>query len=357
MRKLAKLALAFVCMMLAAAAAGEVQASAKILDVQRIPEWKVKSADVGGTLLFSDSPEIVTKDGILYEDTVKGKARLLYYHLNGTKAPKKISVVLYNPTNQDVNVTISNYGMGGPSEDYLYVGKTTQEQYFRGNKIAFVHVPAYGRRLLSPKFDQFIVEPEKLVYGVFDFEAPAPVKVSVLMSPSTADPLRFIHYASVLPADASHLRGTFTGMDRVIRAEPAYDGNRYGPVAITLADGAKERYRTGIDATDQSIVENYGNYGVLYDIQIPTTGTGKTKYYLNPNGGVYAGAVAIKAGEYGKFIMVSTPSDKAFIGDGNRVTDLAYLGEFKNDKPIWIRFSPPGASNLPARLILVPSEG
>ena len=43
---------------------------------------------------FSDSPETVEKDGILYQDTVKGNARLLYYHVNGTKQDKKIAVVI-----------------------------------------------------------------------------------------------------------------------------------------------------------------------------------------------------------------------------------------------------------------------
>lgn len=357
MKRMTNLAFIFVAAVFLVALAQLGEARAKKINIENIPEWKVKSADVSGTLIFSDSPEIVPKDGILYEDTVKGKARLLYYHLNGTKALKKIVAVLENPTDQDINITITNYGMGGPSEDYLHVGKTTQEQYFNGKKIAFVHVPAKGRRLLSPKFDEIIVQPEKLVYGVFDFESPSPVKVSVMMMPSTADPLKFIDRARVLPADKSHLRGTFTGMDRIIKAEQIYDGKRDGAVAVTLADGKKDLYRTGIDATDNSIVENYGNYGVLYQVHIPTTGVGSTKYYLNPCGGVYAGALGIRRGVYGGYQMISTPSDKAFFGDGNRVTDITYLGEYRNTNSLWFEFSPPGASNLPARLILMPAQG
>ena len=51
--------------------------------------WKQKDDDT--TLLFSDSPETVEQDGILYQDTVKGDTRLLYYHLNGMKEDKKNS--------------------------------------------------------------------------------------------------------------------------------------------------------------------------------------------------------------------------------------------------------------------------
>lgn len=322
-----------------------------------LPEWEVRSADVGGTLLFSDSPETVEKDGILYADTVQGKVRLLYYHLNATKVPKKIVAVLENPTNQDMNVTISNHAMGGPSADYLYVGKTAQQEYFKGNNIAFAHVPAYGRRLLHPKFDQTIVEPEKLVYGIFDFEAKYPLKVSVMMLPVNEDPLRFIDRAQVLPADKSHLRGTFTGMDRILKGVKPYDGIKDGSVAITLADGILDRYRTGVDATDGSIVENYGNYGILYKIQIPTKGAGNTKYYLNPQGGVYAGALTVRQGTYGRGEMIPTPLNKAYFGDGKRTTDLTFLGEYNNFSSIWFDFSPPGASNLPTRLILMPSAG
>lgn len=326
------------------------------LNVEALPEWPVKTADVGGVLLFSDSPEIVPKDGILYEDTVKGEARLLYYHLNGASAPKKIVAVLQNPTDEELEVEISNYAMGGPSDDYLYVGKTTQQQYFSGKKIHFVRVPAKGKRLLHPKFDAVVVNPGKLVYGVFDFTAPSPVKVSVMMSPVSADPLKFISRAEVLPADASHLRGTFVGMNRVVQSERIYDGKKDGPVAVTLADGKLDRYRTGIDATDGSVVENYGNYGVLYQIHIPTKGMGTTKYYLNPCGGVYAGALAAKEGRHADYRMISTPDGKAFFGDGSRVTDTTYLGEYSNFNAPWFEFSPPGASNLPARLVLVPSE-
>lgn len=326
------------------------------IDLDNLPEWKMRSADAGGTLLFSDSPEIVKQDGILYSDVVRGSARLLYYHLNGTKQPKKIVAVLENSGREDVNVTITNYGMGGPSSDYLYVGRTTQQQYFRGGNVAFAHVPARGKRLLLQKMNDIVVEPEKLVYGVVDFDAPAPVRVTVLMLPVTEDPLQFVSKAKVLPADASHLRGTFAGMDRVLKSDKIYDGKEHGPVAVTLADGVLDRYRTGIDATDGSIVENYGNYGVLYHIHIPTKGGGSTKYYLNPRGGVYSGAMTMRLGAHASGKLLSTPRDRAFFGEDAKTDDITYLGEESNFRSVWFEFSPPGASNLPARLILVPGK-
>lgn len=360
MRNLSKLVAVFVFAIFLSLTLTTEAASKAVNKVQNnfinLPEWKVMTADVGGTLLFSDSPEIVTEDGILYSDTVQGKTRLLYYHLNGTKLPKKIVAVLENTSEQDVDIVINNYAFGGPSKDYLYVGKSTQEQYFRNNNIGFAHVPAHGKRLLSVKLDKIVVDPETLVYGVFDFNATVPLKVTMLMLPVDENPLTFVDRAKVLPKDQAKLRGTFTGMDRIMQSQRVYDGKKDGAVAITLADGKIDRYRTGIDATDGSIVENYGNYGVLYKINIPTKGLGKTNYYLNPRGGVYAGAINIKKNSEGKGEMISTPFNKPFFGEDNRVTDVTFLGQYDNFNQLLIEFSPPGASNLPARLILEPQE-
>jgi hypothetical protein len=145
-------------------------------------------------------------------------------------------------------------------------------------------------------------------------------------------------------------------MDRIIKADKPYSSRRDGAVGITLADDRHDRYRTGIDASDGAIVQNYGNYGVLYKILIPTEGNGRTSYYLNPRGGVYAGAIAVRRhGINGRPELILTPDKKAFMGErGTR--ELAYIGTFSDSEEIWFEFSPPGASNLPARLILVPEK-
>ena len=54
---------------------------------------EVSSRDSGGTLIFSDSPEYVRKNGILYTDTVSGDARILFYHLNDTGVRKRFAII------------------------------------------------------------------------------------------------------------------------------------------------------------------------------------------------------------------------------------------------------------------------
>ncbi len=85
-------------------------------------------------------------------------------------------------------------------------------------------------------------------------------------------------------------------MDRFVTSDRMYDPQKDGVVYFSLADDKNDLYRIGVDATDGSIVKNYGNYGVLYSIHIPTRGTDKTRYFLKPCGGVYAGVVTARTG-------------------------------------------------------------
>ena len=204
--------------------------------------------------------------------------------------------------------------------------------------------------------NQTIVEPGQLVYGVFDFETTVPIKVSVVMLPAEDDPVQFLSRARVLPADSHRLRGTFVGMDRIVKSDQIYDSSKDGAIYIPLADDKNDEYRTGIDATDGSIVKNYGNYGILYKIHIPTKGMGKTKYYLMPRGGVYAGAMTVGRAMNSSKDMLLTPADRIFFGEKINVNELAELGTYNDFSSTWFEFSPPGASNLPVNLVLIPAE-
>ena len=334
-------------------------------------EWDVDTEDTGGTLLFSDSPEYVTEDGILYEDTVTGDARILYYHLNNTNARKKVAVVLQNSGDSSVVVRVTRGGASRPSSDYLEVGKGTQLAYFQSRSERLLYVQRGTRRVLEPEMEHTVLEPGQLVYGVYDFHADGPVKVSVLMYPANADPVAFIAQAHVLPKDGQRLRGTFQGMNRVIKGR-TYNPDRDGVVYIPIGDNRQDVFRTGVDATDGSLVTNVGNYGVLYRLQIPTTGREATQYYLTPLGGVYAGAMSVDFGHGAS--LLETPGGRLFFGDAippdsdddraarlagkDRLkvsAELSDLGSYHSSVQPSFEFSPPGASNLPVQIILMPA--
>ncbi len=78
------------------ALAGAAEAGPETLDILKLPEWPVTANSYGGKLLLSDSPEMVTADGIMYQDTVEGDARLFFHHVNATDKARKIVVLLEN---------------------------------------------------------------------------------------------------------------------------------------------------------------------------------------------------------------------------------------------------------------------
>ncbi len=336
--------------------------------------WPVESKDEGGTLLFSDSPESVTEDGILYQDVVKGEARVLYYHLNSSDSDKKVAVVLQSADDQPVIVRVTRGGMSDPGPDYLHVGKMTQRAYFEGEAYGDIYIGRGRHRLLQENMDTTILHPGDLVYGVYDFSTNRPVKVSVIMYPADANPYEFLEQAHVLPKDEQRLRGTFHGMNRVITSEKVYDPASDGIVYFPLADDIHDLYRTGIDATDSSEAKNYGNYGILYKLQIPTMKGGATQYYLSPLGGIYAGAMTVCT-DGTQRRMIETPYEKPYFGDATPPesdatqkareeglailtddTELADLGSYEDDTPVTFEFTPPGASNLPVNIIMMPAE-
>lgn len=334
--------------------------------------WDVQTKDTGGTLLFSDSPEYVNRDGILYSDTVQGDARVLFYHLNNTDVTKKVAVVLENHSDQYTIIHVTRGGMSQPSSNYLEVGKGTQVEYFDQQLNGKIYIGKGEKRLLQDDMDSTVLQPGQLVYGVFDFSSKQPVRVSVIMYPADANPLDFIKDAVVLPKDEHRLRGTFRGMDRIISSSRAYDPRRDGIVYIPIGDNERDTYRTGIDATDGSLVTNYGNYGVLYRISIPMRGDYSARYFLSPLGGVYAGAMRVDYGRRSNLLL--TPGGRTYFGDAtppesqgevkardegtatlSHYTELADLGTYDSKSEPSFEYSPPGASNLPVNLILMPA--
>ena len=327
----------------------------------------VEVLDTGGTLLFSDSPEYVQEDGILYTDTVTGDARILFYHLNDTQERKKIAVILENVSNKTTTVEIKRGGYSAPSTDYLTVGKTTQSIYMQNNFHDSLKLKSRERKLLQKDFDLTTIEPGNLVYGVYDFHAPQPVQVFILMYPEYAEPFTFLANAKILPKDEQRLRGTFKNMNRIIRLQNDYDPAKDGIGYVMIGDEVNDTFKKGIDATDGSKVVNEGNYGINYTLEFRTKSL--TRFCLSPLGGVYAGAIRFKyKNDSG---MIPTPNGRIYFGEKTppepesvriareeglalftKNLELAELGRYEGK--VFFEYSPPGASNLPVHFVLLP---
>ncbi len=341
--------------------------SLHVAEPQPMKLLSAEATNTGGTLIFSDSPEYLKRPGILYTDIVKGDARVFYYHLNDTKQKLKVAVVLESVGGQYSVVRVTRRAVADPDQTYTKVGKGVQQDFFADNqKTDRLYIAPEERRLLLEKPDKTVVLPGTLASGMADFTASAPVRVTVLCYPSGEDPLKYVEEAEILPADEHKLRGTFVGMDRILRLEK-YDPEEDGVACVVLGDGERDKYSEGIDATDGSLATNVGNYGVLYRIEARSRQ--KTRFFMSPMGGGFAGVVRVEAGAEEPRLF-SVPAGRIAFGeksvhppfDKDGMTtllpsvELAPLGDYRAKPPVFFEMSPPGASNLPVMLILAPED-
>lgn len=330
-----------------AAAYGEI----RLDKIERLPEWEMKSISFGGKLLLSDSPEMVEEDGILYQDKVEGQTRLFFYHVNASKTAKTMEVMLENKGQEAAHVNVSNSSLGGPGYAWFAVGKETQMKYLTGTPSYQITIPPGGVVPLSAKISETAVLPNMLIHGIYDFTVDHPIQIKVMMLSILEDNVKFSKTAQVLPADQWHLRGTFEGANRKLTSAEPYDPVLYKAVGITLADNEIDPYLQGIDATDGSKVVNYGNYGVVYDIAPPGRNGRRISYYLVPMGGCYAGGLGIHHPEV-DWSPMPTPRGKVYFED-NKWKEFSFLGTYDKSESLSFTFSPPGASNLPVKLVII----
>lgn len=330
---------------------------------------EVFSRDSGGTLIFSDSPEYVRKNGILYTDTVEGEARILFYHLNDTGVRKRFAIIFENMSDRRNFIEFTRGGLSAPNKNYFSVGKIAQTMYMENEFKDSIELIPYERRVYQPYDDYFLLNPGQLIHGVCDFVANRPVRVFLMMYPENANPLEFLRYAEILPKDEQRLRGTFKNMNRTLTLKRPYDWERDGLGYILIGDNVNDLFKRGIDATDGSEVINYGNYGINYTLNFRMKFP--TRFCLSPLGGHYAGAMRYKY--FSASGVIQTPDFRLYFGDRTppeppsvaqaRVdgvslitdtTELSELGSYRGQ--VSFEYSPPSASNLPVNIVLMPSR-
>ena len=356
-----KRAAARLCCMLSVFAFGAGTAEADTAmgkwDDAEIKAFPMRQWDDGGTLLFSDSPEYVREDGILYADVVQGKARLYYYHVNDTKKPKRVVALAENVFGRLNAIEIEHGIISPPSEDYFHVGKHSQELYYGSKRADWQVFATHKTKLLSEDMAEHILKKDELICGIYDLDAKHPVRIYVLACPAKADPVEFLQHAKARKKDHVCLRGTYPASERNLRAEQPYNPQQDGVAGFLLADGVTDRFQQGTDALDGSSVVDVGNYGLNYHIDIPTAGEGKFRCYLRPLGGPYAGVMTVRAGE-ASAAPHFVPSNRPIFeeGNGKTVSESELLGVFEAGETLHFEYSPPGASNLPVQIVLAPEK-
>ena len=311
-----------------------------------------------GTLLFSDSPEYPTENGILYGDKVNGDCRMYFYHVNQSNIPRKIVVIAYNPEDTDETVIVKKCQYARPSTEYYEVGKELSRLYYESNNIFDkVVVPAHGYALLGSRLDKVKVLPDQLFSGIVDMELPTAMYVSSMILPFNEDPLEFVRKQIYLPSDSVKLRGTFWGMNRYMSTLIPYL-SLDGIGSIRIAGDVLDYFLVGRDAMDNRVSKNVGNYGVDYTIRLRTKGEGNFHLYFNPMGGEYAGVIELMymdAEQKEVKKIVELPSDRLSMGKDDPY-QMQYLDSVPAGTDVIMHMMPPGAANLPIRIIVVPDK-
>jgi hypothetical protein len=240
------------------------------------------------TLIFSDDPEDVTADGILYQDTLKKGVpyRIYVYHANGSASPRKFSVVLSNAPGASATVLVQREATASPSSAYLALGKQVAFAYMNARPAAprTVLVPTSGRVVLDAALEKPVAN-KQLVHGIYDVVTDTDITLSVVSVPSTESPVARLPALSVLPFDGKHDRGTFPEVDVTLVISPFDSSMR----RIRLGDGITLENAKGTDATRATSVTLRGNFGALYTL---VGGVASALLGISARGGAWTGVVA-----------------------------------------------------------------
>jgi hypothetical protein len=239
------------------------------------------------TLIFSDDPEDVSADGILYQDTLKKGVpyRIYVYHANGSAMPRKFSVVLSNTQAVAATLQVQREATANPSGAYLAIGKQVAVAYMNARPAAprSVRVPSSGRVVLDGALEKPVAN-KQLTHGIYDVVTDVDVTLSVVSVASADSATLRLPSLSVLPFDGKHDRGTFPEADVTLVLSP-FDGLMR---RIRLGDGLTLEDAKGVDATRSANITLRGNFGALYTI---LGGTEAASLGVSARGGAWTGAL------------------------------------------------------------------
>ncbi|MCX7970610.1 MAG: hypothetical protein N3A57_03500 [Negativicutes bacterium] len=310
------------------------------------------SADYQGTLLLSNSPESVPRSGVLYRDTVGGFVRIFIHHLNDTPFEQRLAVVLENGA-KDNRIEVLRRAAAGPDPNPLVTGKQAQGMYFSYNQPPAVVELGTGQSAeLDCQLSDKIMATGDVVTAVVDFYAASPVTVRVMMLRPHVSADKFAVVADELSGDGRHPRGTFPGTERIMNLKQVFVASKVMLGGITLGDGMLDSFQRGYDAVSGQPAVNHGNYGLNYNIFIPTADNGERfTVYANARGSHFAGYCVWRYGDERQ--IVPLPREQLSFGDSPWSGYFALAGAETSGRPLWLTMSPPGGSNMPVRLILV----
>ena len=312
-------------------------------EVLSYPVLPADRRDEAIPLLVSNSPEEVTRSGVLYADVVNGPVRLLVHHLNGMPAPARLVLLATNVGTAPLHLKVERLG-DVASRVVAVLGQVSLMEFWLASAGEQVRLePGQVVALYS----SVLLAPGQGINLMADLWASGQVALAVAMIEEALLPqltneglASLITLLPNLEPDATHIRGTFPSAQRSLRVR--LEGN-VGRVVI--GDGIHDPAPVGVDALTGQPVRLRGNYGITYQIMLE--GAQNTVGAFSPRGGVYAGAIRVNG------LLQPVPNNGVLLRPDN---PMIFFRERHNDR-ILIEFIPASGANLPVNLVLYRLQG
>ncbi len=306
------------------------------LEMLQLPAVEPATTMSREMLMVSNSPEVVTREGILYADTLHGTARLYYHHINGSTVKQHVYLLATNQGLDTATVTIRKKATAGPG-DPMAAGRAATYRYLAtgAEQARTIYLAPGESKILNEGHKP--IAPGLCVHGIFDIHTDREVLFSVVAT-ENGDPITAYSDLSTLPPDGKHIRGTFPQANRFLPVH-LYENK---PARLVIADGGGDSFLYGRDGATNLLGYNKGNYGVSYEITIESKH--RMGVFFSPRGGPFAGAAT----------WDGQPFYLPNRGVLNPPNQGALLGIIEPGQQKTLRFMPPAASYLPINLVFIP---
>ncbi|MCM3746492.1 stalk domain-containing protein [Paenibacillus pasadenensis] len=315
--------------------------------IKDIPKIKYGIESEPSKMMRSNSPELWTSEGIAFDDQFDGKVRMLFHNKNTLGYNVKMYLAVTNEGFQTSRFGVKATGMGGPDPSEIRTGKLSTIRYLTAlnNNVpeTFIDVKPGQTELVLQEISAVPIKPGMVYSAYADVSASSTLRFRVIVVADGKDPLAEMDSMELMPADGKHTRGSFNNTDRDLIVDGVIGEQ---PQQILLGDNNYDPYLDGYDNTDGSLQLNRGNFGVLYKMSI--TLAPRTVVYLNPRGGLFAGAFIIN----GQLVPVTNNEQ---LKDQNEGAVLYRSGD--SVETVEFKYMTPSGSNLPVTMVFQPMPG
>lgn len=287
-----------------------------------------------GTLILSNSPETITKKGVVYRECLVGPGRLVFHHVNATgQENQRLVITVKNLTTYEQRFEVHKEGYAKPHYHYLEAGNKLLNNYYECVTSRIFFLKPNEQMVLYDSWP-FVWKNQTVLSGMLDLYASDKVEIVVAMI-GNEDEVSQISKFEELDSDLAP-RGTFSCLTKYEYVILPQNKNVY-----LLIEDEKTDWLRGVDGLTGKYAINYGNYGVLYKIKI--LAREDRKVFICPRGGIFQGTVRWDNGEtrlIARKHVFKTIKERIYIGTikKDEIRTLEYILPNGSAAPILLGF-------------------